>query len=33
LHPLHANAQAAVENFNPQPRRRLWAVLLDLWNR
>jgi hypothetical protein len=34
------HAQAAVEKavsvlpiFNPQPRRRWWAVLLDLWNR
>jgi hypothetical protein len=34
------HAQAVVEKavsvlpvFNPQPRRRWWAVLLDLWNR
>ena len=34
------HAQAAVEKavsvlplFNPQPRRRWWTVLLDLWNR
>jgi hypothetical protein len=34
------HAQAAVEKavsvlpiFNPHPRRRWWAVLLDLWNR
>jgi hypothetical protein len=34
------HAQAVVEKavavlpfFNPQPRRRWWAVLLDWWNR
>ena len=34
------HAQAVVEKavsvlpiFNPHPRRRWWAVLLDLWNR
>jgi hypothetical protein len=34
------HAQAAVEKavsvlpvFNPQPRRRWWAVLLDYWNK
>jgi predicted xylose isomerase-like sugar epimerase len=28
-----AKAVSVLPVFNPQPRRRWWAVLLDLWNR